>query len=1142
MQIIKDFSGKLNMDVSPFRMPQQDYQYALNISRSSEYYNLDGPITNVMGNVISASGYTQPPGVNMCIGAKADSLRSRIIFFNYNSQGYHSILSWSTGGVITRIFQSRTESNDIDILQFGNSGKITDIDIVHRDEEGDLLLWNNKYSYPGQININDFSAGLYGTSVTDDLIRLGRIPGLDELNPAYVDDPNQLVNNLKKKLFQFTYAWVYKNGEISTVAPISKVALPYLAGEVSTESDPGKNNVITLQVVGGPQDYKSIRIFARENIENAWGDWMIVDTLDREDYGIDPGNTYVYRFLNDGQYVTADQRYMDLIFDYCADRCNAQAIVNGNVVVQAGITEGYDPIKRDNVNVQINSDLVDTDSSDIDPSNPTITYSSVTAFPFKRTDFIIGPSISEGCFYSIKFHVPIFDGPDYDPSATHIVGSSGTDADKISAAAQDLATQLNSQMNPNSTRKAEYVAPNIIRVTTVSYAIDSIITDARSPVFFTGGSATWKWAAKYRLGLVYVDKYGKTNGVISFVTSEDDPTDFAFTTPSFDFNTTSGAPKIPVVNASINHAPPSWAVAYYWVRTPNQTTDSFLQYVTAEVINDDVNYWYFCIENLNIFKTETTGFVPSYTFKSGDRLRVYASYDSSTEMYVNYPVADYEILGTVQREMTTIETEKTLGTYLKVKKPQGASGFDNNSFIEIYSPLLRTTDQTTVFYAFGESYPIYTDNLTGIKYHVGQIDNQTGSQPATFQFRDGDVYFKFREIYKLANTGKIDPTTVYPIGLMDANYSDYWNSQVNSNSRGWVIDPNAKRLYQPTLIRFSQAYQPGTDINGINRFYAEDFDEYRRDMGAVQRLVPRDNQLLVFQRFKVGAVPVDQQLTYNVDGSSNLILSSRLLNKIQYYNWEGGIGDCVESLALKNNSVYWWDNVRGTCNRLSQNGITPISITSAMNSFAVRESQIRGPGLGKIYGVFDSCNNLYISAFSEEGTSPAKTLVWNENRNGFESFVSYTPEMMCCINNLLVTFKGGNPYTHNSGGFNNFYGVNYPSSIKVVFGDSILNKKSWQSIMQQGNYIWSVPYIETSSNSVNQTKQVSNLIETDFDEKEDFFNASLLRDGNSIGGVVDGGALKGAYLIANFQRDSANNLLILNAVTAEVNDSPLNSK
>lgn len=1140
MVIVKDFTGKMNLDAHPSRMPLQDYLDALNLTRNADASSKDGPMAGIVGtrNTI----YEQPAGTNKCIGAKEDPLRDRIIFFVWNSNGYHTIRKFvKSTRTIIKIFESITDSAGVDILNLRERYKVNSIDIIHRDEGGDLLLFNDGFNRPGCLNIDDFESGVYGDLVSDDMIRLAKMPGLNELEPAYEDDPSRPVNNLKKKLFQFAFAWGYKENQVSTISPISRVAYPVDAYSSETESDPGKNNVITLQVTGGPLDYKFIRIFGRESLGETWGDWFVIDTLDRDNYQIDPGGTYIYRFLNDGQYVWADQRYMDLIFDYVSDICNSQCLANGNVVVQAGPTDGYDPIARADVNVQISSSLEDTAGSGTEPANPTITYTTSTfAVNIRRTDFKIGPSIAEGCVYNIKFHLPVYEGTDYNPVAQYIAGSGDTPAD----VAQAMAASINSQINPVGLRECVYIAPDIIRVQTQPYHIDNIVTSTEFPVFFTGGSATWKWGTKYRLGIVYVDEYGKTNGVVSFVSDEEDPTDFGFTTPQFAFNNDPvsphyGNPQLPVVWASINSQPPSWAVAYYWVRTPNQTAQRFLQYVTSEV-QSDVNYLYLCVENLIAFKADNTGFVPSYTFQSGDRIRVYANFNSTDPKYTIFDrVYDYEILGTVQRDMSISTGDPTQGMFLKVKKAGGDPVFADNVFIELYSPLVRSSDTTTVFYAFGQSYPIYTDTDTGLRYHVGQIQNQTDSQPATFKFIEGDVYYKFRDFYKLnETTGKIDPTTVSQIGLMDANYSDYWRSAVNSNSRGWVIEHNAQRLYRPADIRFGQAFQPGTDINGINRFYPEDFIEANRSYGDIMKIFPWNNFIIVAQKFKIGASPVYQAMTFNADNSSNLILSSNLLNRIQYYRGEYGVGSLPESIAYNNDAIYGWDNNRGVCWRLAQNGVTPLSLIYGFNNFAVKRAGLRGFD-SKIYGVFDTHNNLYISVFEGAGDDPAITIAWSEQDSGLEGRRGYSPEMICCLNNLLVSFVNGALWTHD-GDINSFYGEQHGSSVTVVFNSAGLTRKTWTNISEQSTHPWGVSEIKTSNISHGSVYQESKVPISSFDRNDDFYDSPIFQDQNS-GDLVTGFSLKGSYMIAKFEREAEQEIGELNSVSARFIENPLNN-
>ena len=141
----------------------------------------------------------------------------------------------------------------------------------------------------------------------------------------------------------------------------------------------------------------------------------------------------------------------------------------------------------------------------------------------------------------------------------------------------------------------------------------------------------------------------------------------------------------------------------------------------------------------------------------------------------------------------------------------------------------------------------------------------------------------------------------------------------------------------------------------------------------------RDRYLKVYQKFKVGNVPI---LTQIVKDSANNPLQANtdtLINKIQYYAGDYGIGDAATSLAWNNFADYFVDNYRGVVCRLSQDGITPISITNNTNAFFVpklteyRQELNNGvaadgqPYMGNpcIYGVFDAYTNKYILALEE---------------------------------------------------------------------------------------------------------------------------------------------------------------------------------
>jgi len=148
---------------------------------------------------------------------------------------------------------------------------------------------------------------------------------------------------------------------------------------------------------------------------------------------------------------------------------------------------------------------------------------------------------------------------------------------------------------------------------------------------------------------------------------------------------------------------------------------------------------------------------------------------------------------------------------------------------------------------------------------------------------------------------------------------------------------------------------------------------------------------------------------------------------------------------------------------------------------------------------------------------------------------------------LFVTFKNGALWTHDNEPFyNNFYGVQYDSSITPVFNQNEITKKTFIAVTELSTQAWDCPEIETSSNVSGNTKQISNLAVSDFEEKEGDYHASFLRASNSPGGLIEGDTLKGNLIKIKFRavnQDPPNNgLIVLNLVSLSSIDSALTNK
>jgi hypothetical protein len=265
-----------------------------------------------------------------------------------------------------------------------------------------------------------------------------------------------------------------------------------------------------------------------------------------------------------------------------------------------------------------------------------------------------------------------------------------------------------------------------------------------------------------------------------------------------------------------------------------------------------------------------------------------------------------------------------------------------------------------------------------------------------------------------------------------------------------------------------------------------------------------------------------------------------------------------ESFAYGKRAKYFVDNNKGVVCRLSTDGITPLSILYKANAFFVAKTvgfndnlntTIPTTGTPTIYGAFDAYTNKYIIAMSEidrdDFYQEPYTLCFLESRDsteGFESFLSFYPENMGAINNLFITFLGGNVWTHNNNTHCNFYDNQYGSSISAVFNDNALDKKTYLAIMQTGNIVWYCPSITSQLSSYGSTPQQTALSAARFKLLEGQYNSAILRDANSAGGIINGDTMKGNYLTIKFQIDNASSFYYINTVSLKYNNSPLNTR
>ena len=1130
------FNGKLNLDVAEYRIDNNDYIDALNITKDAQGIGQDRVVSNMLGNTLIP--YTLPSGTNKIIGFYADKIRNRAYYFLWNSNGYNSILYYDlTHNIVVKVLESISDSDGIDILNFNPSYKVLSVNIFYRDTEGDLLFFNDGLNPPKNINI----ISNYGTHWKYEYLLVAKAPPIMPPKVTYENDITATQNNLRNVLFQFSYRYVYVNNEKSVWSSNSIVPLPQQDTLLLTDPVIYNNCRISVSVSTGQQNVKAIEIAFRETTNGVTSDWYLIGSFNKLNNSLTDNSIFTYKFYNNSIYTPLDVIETSQLQDWVPQKANAAELANGNTLLYAGITEGYNKTQMElyaSSGRETDGYFFDKcglgffatcNGSDSGTSGNTLqvyvygtgtnTSGNVTTLNNPRGIYVI--NAIDSAYENI--------GVTYELDADSVEVSDLLNAIKTALIAKgwsfvSLGTNV---LTMNYTNGFTLYSSGVKYLYNSSEPVNTVLANS--------------WEAGYQYGVQYFDSVGRTIGTqIGGISSFTTPTSTVYN------GITNVEYNYPYTYLEIQNRPPLEAVYYQVVRSNNTTFNKRLFWISLGAYSSssfDTTTQRFAyidvanIEDYNLSISSTQGVV-SYSFTAGDRIRFIKRYDAANAQHTFVGVYDYEILGTVG-SITLSDNTTKVGNFVKIAYPTNDIGYDINFDgsgdylhyeIFLYNFTSNASSTQRFFYEFGKCFGIGNPG-TNLAYHIGLEQSQSPYNPigvpAIISATNGDLFFRERKVpfndnYNLSagpqsqdinslmlitvpntpvnttsyilqsqpftstlptifsspnfffenllttkaqiirlkgdfsvyqsepsdnttfylqailidssNSPKYVPLTashivqsqvqtsfnldasfdvpistkvwiaVYTdnagstnsftlnsfvlnfsvlkndtINIIESSFNDTYNLVKNSNGRPSVIDENAAQVYYPVVIRFGQEYQANTSINNINRFYPENLDEYDRSFGDVMRLHVRERYLKVYQKFKVGNVPI---LTQIIKDSANNPLQAntdKLINKIQYYAGDYGIGDASTSLAWNNFADYFVDNYRGVVCRLSQDGITPLSIIYHTNAFFVptltqyRQDLNNGvapdgqvyTGNPCIYGVFDAYTNKYIIAMEE---------------------------------------------------------------------------------------------------------------------------------------------------------------------------------
>ena len=556
----------------------------------------------------------------------------------------------------------------------------------------------------------------------------------------------------------------------------------------------------------------------------------------------------------------------------------------------------------------------------------------------------------------------------------------------------------------------------------------------------------------------------------------------------------------PTITATITTPPPSWAKYFRFMWTKNLYQGKYLQWCANEVKyitsydndldtftetsfqNGDATMIMINISNIATYARQNNNSQVGYAYEDGDRLRLIADRD------INYfnGLFDTEVFG-----------YKT-GGWLLIQNRVSLSEIKSGTFFEVYNNRPVTEDK--LFFECGQT----------IKITNGAYENNT------VVFDSGDTYWRGRSIPVLDDSTNF--SAIYPLVVEDRSISDFFASEDEDIGRVGVIDETFKQIHYPTMMQHSNVFIEGSAVNGLSSFETSNFKILNVNFGAITRLVYVGNTLISVHTNKVVANYIELRSLSDANQTDGLLaISDAYFGNDRPMQSEYG-SDKYNSIASYQGFVYGLDTAKGVVWRYDNNGIDAIS-DKLVRSYI---RQLCADGVERAVGVFDPYFRMYfLTTTNTDGEK--STIGWDEDKNRWSSFYSFTPEMYSYIQRDLVSFKDGQLWLHNTNTlYNNFYGVQYRSEITPIVC-KIGDKQTFHAISFygiQGDPLKSEWEIEQITNRYGQQ---SRLKKAHFRLKENLWSASFLRDTTDTtvsNPIVNGRNLRGEELVLKFVNSS----------------------
>jgi len=907
-------------------------------------------------------------------------------------------------------------------------------------------------------------------------------------NSITVNDNNLLF----QKNLQFKARFVYDDFEESAWSAISPHIMPDTVKDATTgESIISQDNRINITVETGNSIVTKIKIAAKELGSD---DFFEIAELNKSELNIPNNSFYDYEFTNEVIGIPIEINDSIKLFDNVPLTSKSQAIIEGTRITDANITEGFDAVDVD-MRLPISFEPLTTNNNSYFPAlsyhkdggvydkgivyydhanRSGLTnvkkgfstelfadgkYGTTIKIPFLTESGYTVPATTPNPLMSFVpiIHSEIYNKP---PSwATHyqILSSKNKAMSKfIQFTVQDLSYTTTSGV-PTSSSVATRLSVNIENITGVYKAENPL---SNLVYDFVKGDRIRFIAGGQGSGVSWTEIGG------TFLFND---------TQILEYDSGTGSLVVGLEGAS-NVLRTMSAGVLFEIYTPTQfaSEESELTYEMGE-----------CFDII--------------TLDNGDR-----AHFGNVETQEYFTFYDNSFSGTTGF-VGTGGTSIKVGDKVKVNQDSGFQHPEYNTYATVTAVTPSGADTIIV---------------TDIQWQGSSpVNGGTLVKAAQVRLSGGDSFRRYQNMPRV--TGGVTFRQYMFMDNMNAN--NMFVSDAYSYGRPNRIDDDFRRITRPSTVYYSERFIPETFINGLSSVFDVNFESYNQDYGGINKLYAEGESLIMFQETKIARIPISRIIYDDLENNNTVGASATILSQqAVYYNGEFGIGDHPESFAVYGTAKYGIDVRRGAIWRLSTDGLNPISdLYSMHNEITDRSKGIINNNIKvNIYGVYDIKFDEYLISFEQyednSGTLVGGiTLGFNEEHNQFGCFYNYEPDFMVSMGVDIITFKDGQLWKHNTNPLQaNFYGTQHNAEIWTICNAEASNEKTLEAISEETNDAWSIYEITTPNN------QTTNLIESDFQEKENMQYAAVWRDENTpnvINPLIEGDVMRDRTFLAKLR-------------------------